>query len=120
VSPTVAARGAGSWLTRGIGAAVALLVLLAIGARVVGMVQVGILEGDDFTPYWNGAQAVAAGQSPYAWVAEQRPQEVPDYIYPPLLALLLAPAVPWLDYPAARWAWAALSTHEMVAQRALS
>ncbi|HWP29766.1 MAG TPA: glycosyltransferase 87 family protein [Chloroflexota bacterium] len=82
-----------------------LLVLLALVLRVIALVQVGLAEGDDFTPYWNGAAAVAAGQSPYAWLAEHRPQEVTDYIYPPLLAVLLAPATRVLDYAVARWAW---------------
>jgi hypothetical protein len=84
--------------------------LLAVStARVVGLVESMLLEGDDFTPYWNGAVSVAAGQNPYGWLAEGRPQEVPDYIYPPLLALLLAPLTRVLDYPAARWAWLAFS-----------
>lgn len=82
-----------------------LLVLLALVLRVIPLVQTGLAEGDDFTPYWNGAAAVAAGQSPYAWLAEHRPQEVTDYIYPPLLAVLLAPATRVLDYAVARWAW---------------
>jgi hypothetical protein len=100
------ARGWALWVGAG---ALALVVLVAISARVVGLVQLGLVEGDDFTPYWNGAIAVASGQSPYAWLAENRPQEVPDYIYPPVLAMLLAPAVPVLDYTAARWAWLGLS-----------
>src|SRR3954463_1975106 len=65
-SPPVGARSAGArvWLLRvGIGA-LTVLVLLGVIARVVGLVQEGLPEGDDFTPYWDGARAIAAGQSP--------------------------------------------------------
>jgi hypothetical protein len=62
-------------------------------------------SGNDFEPYWNGARSVAAGASPYAWLAENRPQDVPDYIYPPLLAILLAPLTRVLDYAALRGVW---------------
>src|SRR5437868_11203508 len=107
-------RGSAVWaraaLLRAGVALLGALVLLAIGARVVTLVQVGLLEGDDFTPYWNGALAVAAGASPYGWLAENRPQAVPDYIYPPLLALLLAPFARVLDATSARWGWLVLST----------
>ncbi len=115
------ARGpARSWGVRGCLIALGLLVLLAVGARVIALVQLGVAEGDDFTPYWNGARAVAAGHSPYGWLAENRPQEVPDYIYPPLLAMLLAPATVVLDYAAARWAWLALSAACLIAATLLA
>jgi hypothetical protein len=85
------------------------LVVVALAARVMAAVEAGLIDGDDFTPYWNGASSVAAGESPYIWLAENRPQELPDYIYPPWLALLLAPLTRVLDYPTARWAWLAVS-----------
>ncbi len=92
-----------------VGRALAILVLLALlglsGLRVVGLVDSMLVEGDDFTPYWNGATSVAGGQNPYGWLAENRPQEVRDFIYPPLLALVLAPFTGLVDYPTARWAW---------------
>lgn len=87
--------------------AVALLGLAA--ARVHQAVLLGIAEGDDFTPYWNGARSVSLGESPYAWTREARPQELTDYIYPPLLALLLAPMAAQWDYATARWGWLGLN-----------
>jgi alpha-1,2-mannosyltransferase len=80
-------------------------ILVVSAARVVGLVNVGLAEGDDFAMYWGGASSVAAGHSPYAWLAENRPLDLQDYHYPPLLALLLAPLTGVLAYPAARWAW---------------
>ncbi|HLH21033.1 MAG TPA: glycosyltransferase family 87 protein [Chloroflexota bacterium] len=119
--PRPGAPGRGRTWARNAGVvALALLLLLAIGVRVVLVVQGGLVAGDDFTPYWNGARAVAAGQSPYAWLAENRPQEVPDYIYPPLLAMLLAPFALVLDYAAARWAWLALSAACLLVAAALA
>lgn len=94
------------WLALG-AVAVALLGLSAV--RAVGMIEENWAVGDDFTPYWNGAVAVAEGRNPYGWLAEGRPQEVRDYIYPPLLALLLAPFTALMDYPTARWAWLGFS-----------
>jgi hypothetical protein len=63
----------------------------------------------DFTAYWRGAISVAAGQSPYSWLNESRATEFVDYVYTPLLALLLAPFTSVLDYAGARWAWLALN-----------
>ncbi|HZR98105.1 MAG TPA: glycosyltransferase family 87 protein [Chloroflexota bacterium] len=100
------ARGpARSWGVRGCLIALGLLVLLAVGARVIALVQLGVAEGDDFTAYWDGARAVAAGHSPYEWLRENRPLEISDYHYAPLLAVLLAPLTPLLTYEAARWLW---------------
>ena len=48
----------------------AALILTMSGARVVNTIEDALVEGDDFTPYWNGASAVAAGLSPYGWLAE--------------------------------------------------
>jgi hypothetical protein len=86
------------------------LVLLALSLyHVLTMVTGMMAEGDDFQQYWTGATQVAAGQSPYAWLAEGRPQEGHDYVYPPLPALLLAPFALFLDYPTMRWLWLGLS-----------
>jgi len=53
----------------------------------------------DFTLYYEAAQNVLAGRSPF--VTE-------GYIYPPLLAILLTPLAT-LSYVAARWVWFAFS-----------
>ena len=90
------------------------LVVLALVARTIGAVEAGLIEGDDFTNYWNGATAVADGQTPYGWLTENRLQGLPDYVYPPLLALLLAPLTHVVDYTTARWAWLVLSTASLV------
>jgi hypothetical protein len=66
-------------------------------------------EGSDFTAYWSGAVSQANGQPLYGWLAEPRPLQARDYVYPPLLALLLAPATHLLDYSVARWSWLAVS-----------
>lgn len=88
----------------------AVLLVVATGAiQIIAVVDAWLVPGDDFTPYWNGASSVAAGRSPYGWLTENRPQDPPDYIYPPLLALLLAPATVILDYATARWLWLAFS-----------
>jgi hypothetical protein len=99
--------------------ACAALILAMSGARIVNTIADGLVEGDDFTPYWNGASAVAAGVTPYGWLAENRPQGVPDYIYPPILAVLLSPLPGLLDYPTARWAWLAFSVLCLVVSVAL-
>jgi hypothetical protein len=85
------------------------------GVRIVKMIDDALVEGDDFTPYWNGGSAVAAGVTPYAWLDENRPQELPDYIYPPLLAVLMSPLPGLTDYPTARWGWLAFSVASLVA-----
>ena len=67
--------------------------------------------GTDFeTAYWAAASNVAAGRSPYEWLAANRPQDATEYVYPPLLALLLAPLTRLLDYPTALAAWLVFST----------
>jgi Glycosyltransferase family 87 len=91
-----------------LGAAI-LLVVATSAVQIIAVVNAWLVEGDDFTQYWNGARAVAAGQNPYEWAVANRPLEVSDYHYPPLLALLLAPATLVFDYATARWAWLAFS-----------
>jgi hypothetical protein len=59
----------------------------------------------DFTLYYEAARNVLAGRSPF--VTE-------GYIYPPLLAWLLAPLAT-LSYVAARWVWFLLSQSCMLA-----
>lgn len=95
--------------TRLAGGLLAAVLLGLAAARVHQAVLLGIAEGDDFTPYWNGARSVSLGESPYAWTRAPRSQELTDYIYPPLLALLLAPAAVQLDYATARWGWLVLN-----------
>jgi hypothetical protein len=94
---------------------IAVLVLLfcyvvataAVITAIDGVLRTG--ELNDFIHYWSGAGSVAAGHSPYEWLAENRPQSLSDYGYPPLLALLLAPVTRVLDYSTARWAWLGFS-----------
>ena len=93
------------WTVRLAGGLLAVVLLGLAAARVQQAVLLGVVDGDDFTPYWNGARSVSLGESPYAWTREPRSQELTDYIYPPLLALLLAPAAAQLDYATARWGW---------------
>jgi hypothetical protein len=49
----------------------------------------------DFRYYYDAARHLLHGESPYL---------TSEYIYPPLLAWLLAP-IAWLDYYTARWIW---------------
>src|SRR5947209_2326052 len=49
----------------------------------------------DFRYYYEAARHISHGESPYL---------TSEYIYPPLLACLLAP-IAWLDYYTARWIW---------------
>ncbi|HLH23007.1 MAG TPA: glycosyltransferase family 87 protein [Chloroflexota bacterium] len=89
------------------------LVLLAFGVVVLiwladessMLVLLVVSPGIDFRHSWNGASLVAAGHSPYDWLAENRRPEVGDFQYPPLLALLLVPLTWFLDFPTARLVW---------------
>jgi Glycosyltransferase family 87 len=95
-----------------LGTLLALAVLGGLCAGyVVDVVGLQLVGRDDFTAYWNGAVGVAAGRSPYSWLAEHPEAAEPrqDYVYPPLLAVLLAPLTHVLDYPSARWGWLAFS-----------
>jgi hypothetical protein len=58
-------------------ALVGLALLITSLSRAIGLVDSMLAEGDDFTPYWNGAVSVAAGQNPYGWLAEGRPRKYP-------------------------------------------
>jgi len=91
------------------------LVLVMSGARIVNTIGDALVDGDDFTPYWNGATAVAAGRSPYGWLDENRPLTPRDFHYPPILAVLLSPLPRVMDYPTARWAWLGFSVACLVA-----
>lgn len=68
--------------------------------------------GFDFAAYWLAGSHVAAGQSPYS--LEQlsgafQPSEKPLYLYPPVLAALVAPLSVLFDsYRDAMWVWAGL------------
>src|SRR5215218_1296507 len=77
---------------------------------------------DDFWAYWNAANSVAAGQSPYEWLVENQPGPeafTSVYVYPPLLAVLLAPLTQVLDYSTVRWAWLIFSVLCLVLGAAL-
>src|SRR5215208_109541 len=79
--------------------------------RFAAHVSRGLLH-DDFLAYWNAANNVAAGRSPYEWLVENPPGPeafASVYVYPPLLALVLAPVTQVLDYSTARWAWLTFS-----------
>ena len=88
---------------------VGLALLAASALRIYEVITTMMVVGDDFRAYWNGAVSVAAGQSPYQWHLEPGAQRVMEYIYPPLLAVLMEPLTRLLDYPAARWSWLALN-----------
>src|SRR5215216_2010409 len=77
---------------------------------------------DDFWAYWNAANSVAAGQNPYEWLVETQPGPeafASVYVYPPLLAVLLAPLTQVLDYSTLRWAWLIFSVLCLVLGAAL-
>jgi Glycosyltransferase family 87 len=63
----------------------------------------------DFLPYYQAAQHIARGESPFL---------ADGYIYPPLLAFMLTPLA-WLDYPVARSVWFAISQLFLVASAIL-
>ena len=63
----------------------------------------------DFLPYYQAAQHILHGESPFL---------ADGYIYPPLLAFLLTPLA-WLDYAAARSIWFAMSQLFLVASAVL-
>jgi hypothetical protein len=88
----------------------ALLLVMLLSIEETSMLTLSIRNaGQDFEPYWNGASSVAAGRSPYEWLAENRPQELRDFIYPPLLAVILVPLTQVVDYDTARWLWLVFS-----------
>ena len=100
----------GPWLLRAGAVLLGLIIGVAIVVRVVLLVEVGLVEDDEFTAYYSAAWAVAEGRNPYEWLVEGRPLvEDRDYHYTPTLAMLLAPLAPMLDYPTARWAWLGFS-----------
>lgn len=95
---------------------IALGILLGVEqATMLRLAALHVSEGllrDDFLTYWDASNNVAAGRSPYEWLTENPPGSemfVSVYVYPPLLALLLAPLTQALDYLTARWLWLAFS-----------
>jgi len=58
---------------------------------------------DDFTVYWDAAKEVAAGRTPYGWIENGTPKG--SYLYPPFLALALAPVTRLVEFTTARWGW---------------
>jgi alpha-1,2-mannosyltransferase len=73
----------------------------------------GVIQwGYDLSAYWRAAQAVLDGGSPYApfqLAGAYSPQQQFLYVYPPFLAVLVAPLAAVVDdYRLANWLWAAL------------
>lgn len=68
--------------------------------------------GYDLSAYWRAAQAVLDGALPYApfqLAGSYSPQQQFLYVYPPLLAVLVAPFAAVLDdHRTANWLWAGL------------
>ena len=107
-------RALGLWLLVLMG-----LPLAASVARILELVSGWIPErGDDFAVYWQGAVTLATGGDPYAWLLGQ--DEPFKYVYPPLLALMLAPLTQVMDYGTARWLWLTFSALCLFAGLALA
>jgi len=74
--------------------------------------------GFDFAAYWLAGSHVAAGQSPYSLdqlSGSFQPSEKPLYLYPPVLAALVAPLSVLLDsFRDAMWFWTGLGLVSLV------
>lgn len=68
-------------------------------ANVVQAARLVAISPSDFIHYHRAASLLLQGRSPFAG---------PDFNYPPLIAILLAP-LGWFSYDAARWIWFAFS-----------
>jgi len=97
------------------GAAVALLLVVVLAFRGLQFVAwtSSIQWGYDFSAYWQAARSLLEGGSPYAahqltgTYAPQGSQGL--YLYPPFLAVVVAPlAAAFDDYRAAAWVWAGI------------
>ena len=119
-SDSPAARGARPSPRRALALLAAIAFVVVFGIQQASVLALGAVrldedlrgvreEGSDFTAYWSGAASLANAQPLYGWLAEPRPLQARDYVYPPVLALLLAPVTHLLDYAVARWSWLALS-----------
>ena len=95
----------------------ALLITLLVVFLAVRVFQflafTGVIQwGYDLSAYWRAAQAVLDGGSPYApfqLAGSYSPQQQFLYVYPPFLAVLVAPFAAVLDdYRSANWLWAAV------------
>lgn len=91
--------------------------LLALCAAYIVVVITGAAEvlplGGDARAYFAAARAIMSGQSPVgangAQFLPEAGESIPDYLYPPFLALALVPLAS-LPYPAALYIWLALAT----------
>src|SRR4051794_38884914 len=95
----------------------AAVVGLVIGQVLTAWVIAFVGSGQDFGSYWIAASRTADGGTPYDWLAADRPimGDETEYVYPPLLAVLLIPLTGWVDYPAARGLWLLFSVVCLVA-----
>jgi alpha-1,2-mannosyltransferase len=80
--------------------------------------------GFDLSFYWTAGRLVLDGQTPYApfqLAGPYPPQGVPyEYLYPPFLAVLVAPAVALIpDYRDSNWLWAIMGATILAATVAL-
>lgn len=77
--------------------------------EVVMLMLTEMYWGNDFGQYWAGANSIAVGRNPYYWLADGPPSHVFSYVYPPLLAFLLAPLTRLLDFETAHLLWLGFS-----------
>ena len=95
---------------------------LVIGQVLTAWVIAFVGSGQDFGSYWIAASRTATGGTPYDWLTADRPimGDETEYVYPPLLAVLLIPFTGWIDYPAARMLWLVFSVLCLIAGVGLS
>jgi alpha-1,2-mannosyltransferase len=101
-------------------AIIALLLVILFVRTVQFFAFTGVIQwGYDLSAYWEAADRLLDGGSVYAQfqlVGLYSPQQQFLYLYPPFLAVMLAPLVAVIeDYRAANWLWAALGAAVLVA-----
>lgn len=96
------------------GAAIALLLVVILAFRGLQFIAwtSSIQWGYDFSAYWQAARSILDGgplYSPHQLVGPYGPQQQYLYLYPPFLAVAVAPlAAAFDDYRAAAWVWAGI------------
>lgn len=96
------------------GAAVALLLVVVLAFRGLQFIAwtSSIQWGYDFSAYWQAARSLLDGgpvYSPHQLAGSYGPQQQYLYLYPPFLAVAVAPlAAAFDDYRAAAWVWAGI------------